>query len=366
MTYNIFFCVFILFSIFTYMMLLNGKISVKHKRLLLLIFVVSSSFFVSFKPMEVKDTARYLEVFGSNHSLQYIINNYDVRYGNRYMGLDIGFVLYMFFIKGLGITFRGFVFVNSIISLTIFIVGINSLCNEKKTKVNVDILRVAMLFMIMYGFHYSAIVLRGGLSIGLGICAVAESMKKKKKLWLIILLLALSMSVQSMGLLNIIPVFICMRDIRISRKNAMIVLTFVFVWFLFNIGSIVTPVIAQLLLRFLSWSPLVGFSTKVNDADYRVGLRDWLMWIISVILIYFSEDKNNRKMNLKMSMTCGMVLLCFGYPFRAFSRVVDYLFVYSVPVIYVNMEEHKRNSVTRYAALLATLGMIAIQVVAIY
>lgn len=368
MSYNAFFAIFLLMTICMYLMLLNGKVSVRQgqKKILLVFLVLGSSILVLNKPIEVKDTVGYLEVFQSNSTLSYLISNYDIRYGNRYMGLDVGFLVYMFFIKSIGISFRGFTFINSILSLSLFIVGIYNITKEIQRNRNADILRIAMLVMIMYGVHYSAIALRGGLSIGFGLCAVAESLKKKKKIWLIILLLILSMFVQSMGVLNLFPIVFCIKNIGISKKNSIIILILMFFWFMLNMGSIVTPSIARFLLNFFSRSTIVGFSTKLKDADYRVGLRDWLMWMVSFILIYFSEDKNDHQKCLKTIMLCGIAMLCVGYPFRAFSRVVDYLFIYSVPIIYMNMEEYRVMSIRRLATMLSVLGLFAIQAVSVY
>ena len=175
--YTLFFLIYTFVAFFNWFICIQEyRFTCATKTVFLLFNILTISFLMALRPLEVADTLGYVEIYEQSDA----INELSFRFGLRYKGIEYCFVKLMSIFKKLGFHFRVFFGIISSLTCYLMISGM-SRCEKAIThRKSSNLITIWTIFLFYCGMHYCGIAIRSGLSIALGLCAVADWHEKKK------------------------------------------------------------------------------------------------------------------------------------------------------------------------------------------
>ena len=326
--YNLFFLLYVFILIVSWMLcIFENKLKTRDKKLILLILIFILSSLMATRPEEIADTSNYIKIYNQVSGL----NMKSFHIGKRFEGIEYSFAWLMkcfaYFFK----TPRALFFFCSFFTCISIMYGL-CICEKYISEdKEIHIFANWALFLCSCGLHYCGIAIRGGLSIGLGLCAIAFLLSNKRKTACFFMLAALSM--HSISILFIGIYIIMFFFPAISKRTYLIVWTLLFVSLAFNLGRFWIGGLSQALLGILLQFGVQGFDSYLSFMDYEVGITDWYMLIVVGILLFCGFNKGKRSQKFEKVVFCGMVIISVAYPIRAVNRAYDYFLVFLIPLI---------------------------------
>ena len=308
--YTLFFLIYTFVAFFNWFICIQEyRFTCATKTVFLLFNILTISFLMALRPLEVADTLGYVEIYEQSDA----INELSFRFGLRYKGIEYCFVKLMSIFKKLGFHFR--VFFGIISSLT--------------------------CYLMISGMSRCGIAIRSGLSIALGLCAVADWHEKKKIRS--ILLLVCSICMHSMGTLFICILILGSLKIRGYIKGFIIEWGILFLGLLLNASQLIISTVAGIALSFFRYMGIQGFDSYLSTFDYQVGLTDWYMLILIGIIILICNINNIFFEKMSAIVGVGLIILGIAYPIRAINRAYDFFIIFIIPIISSNIALSNKN-----------------------
>ncbi len=303
-------------------------------------FVVVFAIIAAARPLETRDTAGYVNGFF------YIQpdRDYGITILQKYQGYELGYIWLVQFFKQFSNNYRIFFFIIALVGTAIAIKSLQSVYLRIVPNDKNSLGAISAVYFASFGLLYNAVSVRAGLAMSLCLMAI-DLIEKKKKI---------------RALLSFLIAFLFQRTV------AVFVVIFLAIKIMPHFGKkihfIIWAILGCLLVFVNSTTVLDGFTVIVNDLveqysingvasyltefDTAVGLRDYFQWLLYGYFIFF-QKKDSWYSKLLNVIMVGMVFVVFFHGIRAFSRVSDMFFLYTVPLlvsIWVN-SGRKENTV---------------------
>lgn len=336
--YTLFFLIYTFVAFFNWFICIQEyRFTCATKTVFLLFNILTISFLMALRPLEVADTLGYVEIYEQSDA----INELSFRFGLRYKGIEYCFVKLMSIFKKLGFHFRVFFGIISSLTCYLMISGM-SRCEKAIThRKSSNLITIWTIFLFYCGMHYCGIAIRSGLSIALGLCAVADWHEKKKIRS--ILLLVCSICMHSMGTLFICILILGSLKIRGYIKGFIIEWGILFLGLLLNASQLIISTVAGIALSFFRYMGIQGFDSYLSTFDYQVGLTDWYMLILIGIIILICNINNIFFEKMSAIVGVGLIILGIAYPIRAINRAYDFFIIFIIPIISSNIALSNKN-----------------------
>ena len=348
-SYNLFYVVFFISSSFLYLTIFIKRYFREHpviNDILGIIFICLFSLWASFRPKTVPDTRNYYGIYS-------IIDKISFGFGgvfNRVKAVDAeyGFALLTRFLKMLGCSFMIYMFIIALIKNINTVLGIRFMCEYIDKKHKYDYFTVFVLFLIFLGLHNFCIAVRAGLSIGFGLCGIGVFLKYKKTV-LAVLLILLSILFQSMGIVFVPIMIMCAVKINLEKKQFLYIWLASFFLVLLGIPGYFVKIIVKILLLIISRLGVSAFNEYLEatsgggNAAINVIFRVFSFGLIT----WMAYRKDEKFKKIAVVMLLGILAQTFCYPIEGLYRVMEYLFIFIIPIIAVVIK-NSRKCITKY------------------
>lgn len=328
------------------------------KNIINFILLFLYSLLIAFRPQTVADTKGYNQVFWMIDPS----HNYGFRPFEEIFGVEYGFLYFMKWIKWLWDDVHFFYFVLTFTTAALFLYG------SKKILKGQGIERISepiilSIYMSYYGTYYSAIAIRQGIALSLGVLALAFLIEKKYLKMTGALVAAFLF--HRLAVLNggVILVFLVLKK-EIPYKFYAFLFTLPFLYFLFNTDNWIQRTVlyyVPAILRMLRISNYIGWLEDYTTLE--IGLSYTSLYICGVggLLVLLSLTKPGLKRLLNIYLIGIAVNIVFLIMSGA-SRVYDFFTIYSVLIAggaYTKWSR-KRNGLFRVKNLINIIILLII------
>ena len=312
------------------------------------------------RPMIVADTQNYYEFFLQEQDWKGLFRN-GFFPGRRFNNMETLFALLVWGLKDAGFSFRAILFFFGFVNTFLFLFGAWKIA-ERYFGEKTDIIHLIALYFSMFGLLYSCIAIRGGLSLGLSLCAIALLVNKK---WLPgILVLYLAVLSHVMALLSIPAFLLFMITMRAKKpcSTKLILCVFFLCFFVlfFNLGSFFIETLAAFGLSLFSRWNISSMTKYLSEIlDKNVSIKCWILVISSFILLFILAKKTDQYKKLPYLVLVGALILSFLYPIRSISRAADYFYIFLLPMA----AAYQKKKLSVFQRLCVTFGVNALYLV---
>lgn len=316
---------------------LEPKFDIKSRKVLYILLVLGYIFFIGLRPIEIKDTQNYIDIYEHISVHNFYLPNF---FGKIY-GVEYGFIYLIQIVKCLfGNNYRvlflivaSFNYIVSMYGIRLIIEGIikKEMTEYEKREIICQKKGIGFLLFNSYiGFLYSGISMRAGITFALSYCAIGYFIKKKY--WKCCLSLIVAFLFQRTVAIIVIAL-ICYNKLPVfSRKIYFIIWGVLGGMLIGQIGGYCINGVVAFINILIEKFHVGGYSGYLQNFDVAVGKIDiWLWFMAGIFLLYRVRLKTYYKL-INVYLT-GIVIIIFIYPIRAASRLYDYFIIFFVPVL---------------------------------
>ncbi|WP_335673858.1 EpsG family protein [[Clostridium] symbiosum] len=326
--YNWFFiCYFLIMMLSWFFCFFENKLTKRTKKILILFFILILSSLMAIRPETVADTGNYIKIYNQVSELD--MNEF--HFGKRFEGIEYAFAWIM---KGFSYFFatpRAFFFVCAISTSMLLMYGFCSCEKYINPEKEPHIFPTWTLFLCYFGLHYCGIAIRGGVSIGLGMCAMAYALHKKKVRAFVFFVA--SICIHSISILFLVIYIIIFIFPRVGKEYYILIWNLLFLCLFFNIGKIGISSGSEILLSLFLRIGIQGFDGYLSRMDFNVGITDWYMLCVTGLILLCGFRKNEHAAQFQKVVLVGLIIISVAYPIRAINRAYDYFLFFLVPLI---------------------------------
>ena len=328
--------------------------------LFFLIFV--TSLIAAFRPINAPDTQIYARVYDESISIikSLRIENFSSIFANRqYYSIELGYIFFMSFFRHF-CGYRMFLFLNSMLSNWLIIGGLSSLSSYIYQKSDIKyvsnyigrsgIITIYSMYMMMCGVLYSSVTIRAALSLGLGLCFIAYTLRDEKRLIWSFLLAISSFLVHSTGIVFVlIFILIVISKFEISPvilKGLWVVLTLLY---FANIARYTVSGFMQIKDFIFNALGIAAFNSYFTNLEFTIQLREGMIIVLSGVILAIALVKNRLDSVFAILILIGIGLLTFAYPVHAMSRLADFFLIFLIPIAgyYGKIEDYRKFRIVK-------------------
>lgn len=301
----------------------------------LLVFLIM----VALRPLTVRDTVPYMNLFNSMDSYQFTFGwGRNVSNVSR---MEIGFINLCKLSSLISSSYRVFFFIVAFLSVgvgTLATILISAGWNDG-VKINYRILPALILFISYYGFLDSGIALRAGIAISFCLLSYAMLVHNRYVFSLLAYLLAFSFHNSVLVFLIVILIYLIIpaMNIKAYRILALTILGLYFFRF-FDLFQVFIIQIARFLANHIS--VLNFFNSYLNGEFLNSGfLKTILFFMLEFVYLTFcftDDISNKQKKTLNVIMLVSIIAALVG-SFPVIVRILDILFVVMLPALYFTL-----------------------------
>lgn len=348
-SYNLFYIVFFVSASFLYISIFVKRYFKEHSKVndvLGIILICLFSVWASLRPFTVPDTSNYLGIFNVLDKISFTFEGIFSRV--KIVDSEFGFSYITKYLREQGISFRLYLFIMAIIINITTVIGIKFICEYIDKKHKYDYFTVFVLFLIFLGLHNFNVALRAGLSIGFGLFAIGIYLKYEKLL-ISCLFIILSMLFQSMGIAFILILLSIILPIKFKKKH------FIIIWcvsialvvlrlpgflalYIVKLLGLLTSIIGVSAFNQYLEATVGGGSVPINII-FRVFTLGFITWIA------YRNDKRYAKIALIVSLGIFAQAIC--YPLEGLYRVMEYFFMFIIPIIAIDIKNSRKGLVKK-------------------
>lgn len=291
-----------------------------------------------FRPLNFRDTSVYINDFNNAEWRDLVNINLFGKEPKSYT--EYGFVFLMLVFKSIGFSFRGFsalISVFNMFSLYAFTVCICKHIDSSNNPSNHEFLAFFAVYLPVYGVFYNFVAVRSSLSFAF--IAIAACFLFHKRYFIFCLFIFVSFCVQRMSLLALLPLLIILlrNRFKINRN------VFVVAWILLGMLLMVDYWFNSFMFigKWMQdiWNSIMetDISIGLNKSDSHA-LKRLLLYLAYWFngLVYISIFKKEKFYNALcyIYLVALLISICVS-GFSASYRIVDYLFLFSLPINYM-------------------------------
>lgn len=295
---------------------------------------------VYFRPLLFADTANYLNYY--NKISWDTMKSINLLHRAPEINMEYGFIFYLLLFKSLGLNFRFASAVISLFSIASLYYFCSSADNYRKQLhlkegyliFYVGSMGVPFVLMLYYfGIFYNMMTVRGWFSMIFILWSAHFALKKKDIRG--ILFFVIAFSIQRLSVLGLVPLFI-FRFIHVKIKKW----AFLLIWMICGV-LILVAYRTQLIYRLI-W-PLVGklVGNYINFAKFQdlssFSISKLVLffgyWIVGMIMLLGYEEQEifSKYVLTYICVLLGAIILS---GFAEARRLLDYLYVFTIPILY--------------------------------
>ncbi len=316
---------------------------------------------VYYRPSYFRDTLAYEN---SYETLRWsYMKGFDLLAKEPHTYTEYGFVFIELIFKSLGFSFPLF---SSCLSL-FFILSIYYFCNTCYEHLAGNVVErkyffaFYSIFLSYFGLFYNFVAIRSALSFAFLAIAACFAVRKKTLKMLVFLLIAFS--IQRLSIIGAAPILVLMFEKMTIKKSQFLPLWIILsaAWILerrthFLINT-VGVYIQQLYNNIMHTGIYMGFDK--GQAASITGFIMCFVYILNGLIYYLNYQENKRYESFAIIYLISIVILTITSTFSGFYRIVDYLYLFSLPVNFyccINWEKTKFSK-NLCMLLLVTLGI---------
>ena len=286
--------------------------------------------FASIRPIEDShDTFAYYKAYSYGLGAEGLSM---LRFGARFHNMEVLFLLFMNFLKQVGLSFRGVLFVFGFLNAWLLLTAAKSIA-EECTGRPINVKRLIAVFMCSDAY-YCFIMIRGGIGMGLALFGASCLLKREWARGAVFFSAGCLM--HSTTILMVIPLGVLMfctrRKFIVSRKLLLTILLACVTSLMTNGGRFLINSTMAELGRLIEQFSVDGFGGYF-EIDTNVGYSDWLIVSNSSIIVYILSRPKNGLRNLCAAVCFGISVMSFLYPIRSISRAAGFGFIFLLPLM---------------------------------
>lgn len=328
-------------------MLLSPRLKVNgywSDKLVLSILVISLCITAALRPYDSSDTEIYRRVY--ENSILYIENFSprsisDIFFNRTYNSVELGFIFFMYPFRIIGVHFRFFLFVVSLLTSILTLTGLYILffaikedCDINEEQIPKLVFCSWLYFVFLDGILYTSTAIRSGLSMSLGLLFLGLMLTKMKGKAVAIFCLITSILLHSTGLIWILIYLLWLIVPAFTNKKAFIIIWGVLgLGYLANIAKYAVTGVLSFVSFLLRTFKINAFSSYFVGLDFELQKREiFLIVFVGLLCIFAYQEKKSIK-KLEFFALLGFAVFTFAYPITAVSRVADYFFNLTIPMM---------------------------------
>lgn len=331
------FCIAILFE--------KARIKKSKIRTLLFLLIAIGSLIAAFRPEKTQDTEIYNVVYQNsvNYLNNFKINNLISIFANRsFYNIEL---FYVFIMAGFRHFFDSpvfFYFVQAFISNVVMVQAIYLLCEyiyELDTKEKKDIftshklILIYSFYQIFCGVLYTSSAIRDGLSISLGVFAIASLLTgKRKKIAILFLLMSILIHTTSVILLVIYFVLWIWKS-KISSTYLWMLSVLIPVFYFLKIGTISVELFTRAAEKILQLFHIPFFYSYITQLDYQLPMREAYIVVLSCFIIVMISNKHLKNDKYIVIAFMGLIMFTLAYPIPSLARLLYIFIIFLIPVV---------------------------------
>ena len=324
-----------------------------------LLSVVSFGLLAAFRPDFFRDTATYIQQY-KDVDWSYM-DGINLLAKESKLRVEYGYIFLMNIFKSIGLPYQFFFMSVSVFGILVMFNWIK----EFGSYISLNQIKNGYFFCIFtvilfhFGIFYSMVAIRSFLSLSL-LMLTAINVKNRKNILAVICFLC-AFSVQRMSLLGLLPIIIILLKNKIIIKKEW----FVFIWIIlgavlftqYRTNSLMNTLGIQLQTIYntiMKTEITLGFD-KISNQSITKAIIYFGYWINGIIYIFqYKENRNYSKFVIIYIFGLLLGAIVCGYP--PSYRIVDYIYIYSLPVNYIALSEINKNYWKSKVCILMVFG----------
>lgn len=328
---------------------LNGyKPNGKRNETLLVSLMLIGALIAAVRPENTQDTRIYNDIY--QYSIIYLenISIFDIQvfFANRmYGGIELFYILIMSCFRKIFDSPLVFYFVQGFLSNVLMVKGLCLLCEnsvDKKTEETDGVnssnsLIIYALYQIFCGVLYTSSAIRDGLSISIGLFAVANLLLGRKRV-LSYILLIISVLIHTTSII-FLPIYLVLLIWKHDIRNGIVLLAsfIVPVLYFLGVGALLVGGVVLIFETALGLLNIKYFLGYLGNLNYQLPYREgFIVLLTSVILAIMSVSGRlfvKKTASYIVLAILGLLLMVFAYPIPAVVRFVYIFVLFLVPVV---------------------------------
>lgn len=300
-----------------------------------IIFVlVGIAYIAAIRPDTSADTANYRKYYENSK----LITEYSFSLGRTYYDwVENWYLNFCSVFAKNGVDFRIFLFVISLLINTVSVYSIYKL-TSLYTNGRFGYLALILLYLSNYGFLYSYVVIRGGISFAFGLLGVYFFVSKKYFRSAINILISVAMHNYSLVIILLL-LLLKLGPKRIHPKVCMTIFSVLLLMAFFRVDVLFTNYVVDNLMSFLSKFSAFSFSHYLQEASFADGIKKGTVLIIlqSMYLTHllWKDIEKNEQLSRFMFVLIvgGAISVLFNN--NATARMSNYFSVYQIVLFMV-------------------------------
>lgn len=305
------------------------------------------------RPTFFRDTIAYEQLYGQ---LQWdFLKGIDLlaKEPNTYM--EYGFVFIELVFKSLGVPFRLF---SALISLFL-ITSVYYCCNFCCEYLSGDrpagkrFLAFFSIFLPYFGLFYNFVAIRSALSFAF--IAIGTTFALKKQRGRTLLFLFVAFSIQRLSIISSVPLMVLLLDkIQIKKSQFLVLWVVLSIVFVFERSThILIGSIGMLIQNLYNAVMHTGVSLGFNNMQTNsiTSFLQYSIYIGNGIVYYLNWQEDKRYSAFSIIYLLMMSAMAITCAYAGAYRIIDYLYLFSLPVNYYCCIHWKRSRLSRMVCL---------------
>lgn len=294
----------------------------------LIILILTFSYICSVRNISSADTKTYLYYYNQAAN----INEIKFGFGREYFPwIENWFINICWLFNKLHFQFSQFLFIIALAFNTLSCYALTSIFKEKysfERKISFVFI-VILLFFVNYGFLYSYVVIRGGLSFVFCLLAYSCSLKKYRIKTIVFMIIAIAVHNYSTVFLLIFVLY----KIKFKKNHMkffMSVFIILLIMNIFRIDVVFTKMITKIGVLFTG--DLLQVSHYLLDAEETTSLKKGILLYLmqNVYLVYLFYNMHDKKITNDFAVLLTGSILAALINDNAVIRITNYFFVFQV------------------------------------
>ena len=295
----------------------------------LFLVLLGISYIASIRPETSADTQNYLRFYEESRS----ITNYSFSIGRTYHAwVEDWYLNFCSIFSKNGIDFRLYLFIVAFIINSVSIYAINKL-TSLFTDNKVYFPALLLLYISNYGFLYSYVVIRGGLSFAFSILGIYYFLNKKYIKTILFVLVSVALHNYSLVIIAVL-LLIKFGPKRLTAKTCAISFMILLAMAVLRVDVFFTNYVVRNFMSILNQSSLFSFSHYLQEAASSDGIKKGTVLILvqSLYITYLFRNEIDKSEQLSKYMFIliigGAVSVLLNN--NATARMSNYFTVYQI------------------------------------
>ena len=330
------------------------RLKKRDAKILLSILIFVGALIAALRPENTQD----IEVYNAAYQdcLAYLKNvKLDLKniFANRsFRDIELFYVMIMAFFRRVFVSPIFFYLIQGFFSNAIMVQGLYLLCQNTSETITGDkdkyfsnnVILIYALYQTFCGILYTSSAIRDGLSISIGVFAIANLLLKRKRLLSCVFLLA-SVLIHTTSIV-LIGIYLVLLVWKRKIGNCSIVLTSLFVPALYflKVGAVLVGFITPLIEELLNLLNINAFYSYIKLLDYQLPMREGFLVVATCIILALLSISGKiavKESRYIIVVIIGLLMFVSAYPIPALARLLYVFVLFMIPVV-VKMKKNRK------------------------